>query len=226
VVIVLLFLTGPLAYMPTVVLSAIVFLIGIDLIDLKGMKTLYKQERAEFKIALLTTLVVVFVGVQEGILVAMAVSLLNHVRHGYRPVNLVIVRSEEHGWDSVPVDQPKPLIPGLLVYRFTHSLYYANSHTLYSEVKNLTRKCRDSIKWFCIDASSIDDIDFSAAETIRSVYGLLEKKGIRLVFSNVPQKVEKKIERLQLSKVLGEDSFYKTVEDMEKDYIRHFPEKQ
>jgi MFS superfamily sulfate permease-like transporter len=38
VMIVLLFLTGPLAFMPTAVLSAIVFLIGVELVDIAGMR--------------------------------------------------------------------------------------------------------------------------------------------------------------------------------------------
>ena len=51
---VLLFLTGPLAYMPDAVLSAVVFLIGIDLIDIEGMKSMYAHRRSEFWVALIT----------------------------------------------------------------------------------------------------------------------------------------------------------------------------
>ena len=70
VLLVLLFLTGPLAYMPEAVLSAVVFLIGIDLIDIQGMKRIYAQRRSEFWVALITTLMVVFVGVEQGIILA------------------------------------------------------------------------------------------------------------------------------------------------------------
>ncbi|MBV8398771.1 MAG: SulP family inorganic anion transporter, partial [Acetobacteraceae bacterium] len=82
VLLVLLFLTGPLSYMPSPVLSAIVFLIGLELIDIKGMVRIFTVRRAEFWVALITAVVVIFAGVEQGILLAMALSLLSHVRHG------------------------------------------------------------------------------------------------------------------------------------------------
>ena len=66
VLLVLLFLTAPLAYMPEAVLSAVVFLVGIDLIDLKGMHSIRTRRPSEFWIALITALAVVLVGVEPG----------------------------------------------------------------------------------------------------------------------------------------------------------------
>src|SRR5215831_9616023 len=89
VLLVLLFLTAPLAYMTEAVLSAVVFLVGIDLIDVEGMRRMYVQRRSEFWVALLTALMVVSVGVEEGILLAIVLSLIDHTRRGYRPKNVV-----------------------------------------------------------------------------------------------------------------------------------------
>ncbi len=224
VFLVLLFFTEPLAYMPSAVLSAIVFLIGIDLIDLRGMREIYSRDRPEFHIAMLTTLVVVFAGVKAGILVAMAVSLLNHVRHGYRPLNELIVPSKTHGWKTVPIEKQVQFAPGLLVYRFTHSLYYANAHALYSEVKELVSNPATPIRWFCIESSSIDDIDFSAAQTLRSVYKMLHEKNIRLVFSDVPTKTKKKFKRLGIEELVGKDAFYRTGRDVLAAYHKQYPD--
>ena len=85
VLLVLLFLTGPLAYMPAAVLSAVVFLICVHLIDVKGMRRIYRERPAEFWVALITAATVVLVGVKQGILLAMFLSLVSHTRHGYRP---------------------------------------------------------------------------------------------------------------------------------------------
>ena len=92
VLLVLLFLTAPLAYMPEAVLSAIVFLIGVDLIDLAGMRKVFAERRSEFWVALITASMVVGVGVEQGILLAIVLSLVDHTRHGYRPKNAVLVR--------------------------------------------------------------------------------------------------------------------------------------
>lgn len=187
---VLLFLTGPLAYMPGAVLSAVVFLIGINLIDLQGMRTIYAQARAELWVALITAAVVVLVGVEQGILLAMAMSLIDHTRKGYRPRNTVVVKADHGGWRTQPVTKPGEFEPGLLAYRFSHSMYYANAETLSEEVTSLVKQAQPPMRWFCIDAAAVDDIDFSAGQTLLSLYGLLNAKGIRLVFVMTPEETK------------------------------------
>jgi MFS superfamily sulfate permease-like transporter len=68
-----------------------------------------------------------------------------------------------------------------MLYRFTHSMYYANAQLLAEEITYLTNNAEPPLRWFCIDASAIDDVDYSAAETLRSVYAILKEKKIRLV---------------------------------------------
>src|SRR5262249_59403853 len=109
---ILLFLTGPLAYMPEAVLSAIVFLIGVDLIDLKGMRSIFGQRRSEFWVALITAMMVVGVGVEQGILLAIALSLIVHTRHGYRPKNAVLFRRGS-AWQARPRATPDQAAPRL-----------------------------------------------------------------------------------------------------------------
>ena len=81
----LLFLTGPLGFLPEAVLSTVVFLIGLKLIDLTGLKDIFRHRRSEFWVALATAAVVVAFGVEEGIVFAILFSLIVHTRHGYRP---------------------------------------------------------------------------------------------------------------------------------------------
>ena len=79
VALVLLFLTGPLAYMPNAVLAAVVFLIGLRLIDYRGMAAIGRVRQGEFAVALVTAAVVVVVGVEQGIILAMALSIVEHI---------------------------------------------------------------------------------------------------------------------------------------------------
>ena len=94
VALIVLFLTGALAYLPEAALSTIVFLIGVGLVDLAGMRKIFVQRRSEFWLALVTALTVVIVGVEQGILLAIVLSLVDHTRHGYRPKNAVLVPDE------------------------------------------------------------------------------------------------------------------------------------
>jgi high affinity sulfate transporter 1 len=217
VLLVLLFLTGPLAYMPEAVLSAVVFLIGIDLIDIKGMRSIFAQRRSEFWVALITAAMVVFVGVEQGIILAIVLSLIDHTRHGYRPKDMVLVPSESGVLHAQPVATKAQAMPGLLIYRFTHSMYYANAEQLSEEITALVNNAEPPLRWFCIDASAVDDVDYSAAETLRSIYATLKDKGIRLVVAQVMDDVKAE-SRYKLRQLFGEDAFYDTLEDVVKAY--------
>jgi high affinity sulfate transporter 1 len=218
VLLVLLFLTGPLAYMPEAVLAAIVFLIGLDLIDLKGMKTIYVQARSEFWVAAITAAVVVLVGVEQGIVLAMVLSLLDHVRRGYRPKNSVIVAHQADGWRSAPVSSPAQFEPGLMAYRFSHSMYYANAELFSEQVSELITDADPKLEWLCLDAAAIDDIDYSAAAKLRSTYGILKDKGIRLVFVLVSADVRAELDRFGITDLVGEDAFYASGDELLKAY--------
>ena len=217
VLLVLLFLTGPLAYMPEAVLSAVVFLIGVGMIDIKGMRSIFAQRRSEFWVALITLLMVVLVGVEQGIILAIVLSLIDHTRRGYRPKNAVLVATNSGGLHAQPVTTKAEAIPGLLIYRFTHSMYYANAEQLSEEITRLAKSAEPPLRWFCIDFSAVDDIDYSAAETLRSIFGILKDKGIRLVIAEVMEDVKKE-SRYHLLRLFGEDAMYDTLEDVMKAY--------
>lgn len=160
--------------MPESVLAAVVFMISLELVKIGGMRKIYHEARSEFWVALLTTAIVVFVGVEQGIIVAMVLSLLDHMRRGYRPKNSVIAKTDSSGWHEVAVSHPAEYEPGLLVYRFSHSLYYANAHQFSEEVLVLVNGVDSAIDWFCLYAVAIDDVDYTAAATMRNTCGALQ----------------------------------------------------
>ena len=222
VLLVLLFFTGPLAYMPEASLAAVVFLIGIDLIDIEGMRRIFVQRRSEFWVALITAGMVIFVGVEQGILLAIALSLIDHTRRGYRPKNAVLVRSERGTWEARPVATKTQAQPGLIIYRFTHSMYYANTQQLSAEISDLVNTARPPVRWFCIDASAVDDVDFSAAEALRSIFVSLRDRGIRLVITQVMADVTAE-SRYNLGQLFGDDAFYDTLNDIIENYSHQPP---
>jgi sulfate permease, SulP family len=207
VLLVLLFLTGPLAYMPDAVLAAVVFIIGIELVDLLGMRTILVQRPAEFWVALITAAVVIFIGVEQGILLAVLLSLLVHTRHGYKSKNAVLVEQTGH-LRPVPVTGAAQALPGLILYRFNHSMYYANADLLATEVLALLKTGPDPVSWLCIDMVAVDDIDFSAAVTLRRVYDELNAQDTRLVFTDASDHVRAELERSGIVDLVGKDAFF------------------
>lgn len=218
VAIVLLLLTGLLSHMPEAALSAVVFLIGVDLIDLKGMYSIFKQRRVEFWVAVVTALSVIFVGVEQGILLAIVLSLVAHTRHGYRPKNAVLLPAASGVWHPLPVDKAEQALPGLLIYRFTHSMYYANTQQLLREVAKLTKAAQPPLRSFCFDFSAVDDVDFSAAATLRSICEMLKEQGIRPVVAEVYPGVKQ-----QLLELFEKDAFFDSLDEVVKDFEQRAP---
>ncbi|WP_170761681.1 SulP family inorganic anion transporter [Ruegeria lacuscaerulensis] len=214
VLVVILFLTGPLAFLPNAALSAVVFLIGVKLIDLQGLAAIYKQARSEFWIAATTAAVVVLIGVEQGIIFAMVLSLIDHTRRGYRPKNSVIVKNDDGGWHSKPITKPNQIEPGLVIYRFSHSLYYANTQRLSDEVAAIIQNSEAETNWFCIEASAVDDVDYTAGYTLRNVQKLLESKNIKLVFLLVEPSVRSELDRYGICDLVGPDAFFDKGNDL------------
>ena len=214
VVLVLFFLTGPLSFMPEAVLAAVVFMIGLELIKLDEMRRIYATARSEFWVALLTAIVVVVVGVEQGIILAMVLSLLDHVRRGYRPRNSLIARSEQGGWRHLPIDSVAQYEPGLVAYRFSHSLYYANAELFSEQVVELADAADPKLEWFCLDAVAIDDVDYSGAAALRSACEVLKEKGIRMVFVLVSEHTRKELDRLGVTEMVGADAYYESGDAM------------
>jgi MFS superfamily sulfate permease-like transporter len=182
------------------------------------MKKIFVEARSEFWVALLTAAIVVLVGVEQGIILAMVLSLLDHVRRGYRPKNSLIVGRQGDGWRSTPVSNPAQFEPGLMAYRFSHSMYFANAEQFSEQVLELVNGADPSLEWFCLDAVAIDDVDYSAAAKLRSTYGILKEKGVRLVFVLVSDDVRAELDRFGVTDLVGTDAFYATGDELLKAY--------
>ncbi len=210
VVLVLLFLTGPLAFLPKATLAAVVFLIGYELIDWKGLRRIGKERPVEFAVAIVTALTVIFVGVEQSILLAIGLSLISHTRHGYLVTNVVLLDGPQ-GWRQKPAKPGLFAEPGLVIYRFLHNMYYANAHTLKKDVLTLAQ---DTVSWFCVDMAAVNDVDFTASETLRTLHQDLAARGIRMVFSEMLDSVRQEFDRSELTKVFGTDAFFTTLDSV------------
>ena len=216
---VLLFLTRPLALMPEAVLSAVVFLIGLKLIDIRGMREIRRKRPAEYRIALLTTAVVVLIGVEEGIILAVVLSLIVHTRHGYQPQNYLLIKNRKDHWHARPLSSNEQEAPGLAIYRFSHGMYYANAERMKEEIEGIARQATPRLRWLCIDVSSVDDIDFTASETLAELVAGLEKSGVHVVFVQEVHHVNARTKQ-QVEERLPEQMFFKSLDKVVTAYER------
>jgi len=214
VAIVLLWLTKPLQYMPTAVLATVVFIIGIELVDVAGMRRILETRKAEFIIASVTALVVIIIGVEQAIVLALVMSAIDHLRYSYHPKDSVLTETAEGQLMSSPVASGDQLLPGLVVYRFSASLYYANASHFNEEILSLTSEDRTpKVEWLILDSVAISDIDFSAGAAVSQVHNELSERGVRLVIANISDDVRRQLDTYGVTDQIGTDAYFHTVGD-------------
>jgi sulfate permease, SulP family len=213
VALVLLFLTRPLQHLPRCVLGAIVFFIAIQLVDLRGLRDIQRESPGEYALALFTAAVVVLVGVEQGIVLAMVLSLLRIVRHSYRPHTGVLVAAEGGAWRVVPAVPGAVTEPGLVMYRFGAALFYANVGQFSEEVRGLVGPPPSPVRWLVVDAEAITQVDYTAARVVRQLHQDLARCGTQLAFARVPPSLKADVDRHHLTEVIGPTLLFDRLHD-------------
>ena len=185
VLLVALFFTTALTDMPKAVLGAIVFLIGLDLIDVAGLRRIARRRRSEFVIAVLTAVVVCTVGIEQGIVLAMVVSIIEVIRRQYEPRDFVLAVSTTGQLSYQKAASGNQTEPGLIVFRYDAPLFYANANRFVDDVQNLIDTSPDQVRWLILDAGGLDDIDYSAGVAFAGLLDYLDAHQITLAIARV-----------------------------------------
>jgi sulfate permease, SulP family len=213
VVLVLLFLTDPLQYLPRCVLAAIVFTIAVGMIDVKLLIAIRRESPGEFYLAIITAAAVVGLGVEQGILLAIALSLFRHVRHSYRPHTAMLVPDATGQWVPLPATPGNVTEPGLIVYRFGADLFYANQNLFNDDVRALIAHAPTPVRWFVVDAGAITDVDYSAAQSIRGLIEDLRRGNVAMIFGRVSPYLRQDLDRHRLTDALGAGQIFTTLHE-------------
>ena len=199
----------PLSDLPDAALAAVVFLIAVELVDVGGMRRILALRKHEFAVALLTTVAVLVLGVEYGIVLAIITSMVDHLRHSYSPLNSVLVKSPEGHWQPVPAGPGARTEEGLVVYRFGTSLYYANASRLVEDIAALVGH-GSPLRWMIIDCAAIADVDYTASAVLVKVAEHVHQHHVHLVLSCVLGPVRQQLDHYGISKALGQDAYFDT----------------
>lgn len=210
---VLLFLTGPLEYLPLCVLGVLVFLVALRLIDLKELRGILAESPQEFALAVMTAVVVVLVGVEEGIVLAMVVSLMRVVRHNYHPHSGVLVANPDGSWKLVPVAQHVVTQPGLVLYRFGAELFYANAGRFLEEATLVVQPMPSDVKWVVVDAEAMTHLDYTAARVVLGLKKSFTEAGVELAFARAPWDLRSDFDRHHVTEAIGPGRLFNRLHD-------------
>jgi len=183
-VLVLLFLTAPIADLPKAVLGAVIITAAIGLIEPAVWRELAKTDRVELAIAAVTAAGVIVTGVLEAIFFAAGLSMIDVVRRSARPHDAVLGWVDSLGrWADVARHRDAKITPGVVVYRLDDRLFFANASYVKGRVQEALRGAQTATTALVLDAEAMTHVDSAGLQALEDLAGTLETDGIALHFA-------------------------------------------
>lgn len=220
-----LFLFTPLFYyLPQAVLAAIIIVAVLGLIDLKEAQRIFAVRGIDGILMAITFVATLVVGIEEGIIVGVAASLATFVWRTTRPHVAILGRLP--GTDTFRSIKRHPTAlteSGIMIMRIDAPLYFGNVNFLQDTISDLESAHRPTPhRVLIIDASSINDLDSSAADALLEIAKDHRSRGIALYFAGAKSHVRDVMQRVKLTEFLGESAFPSRVSHA----VQHWRESQ
>jgi high affinity sulfate transporter 1 len=212
VLLMLLFVPGLVQAMPQPVLAAVVIAASISLFDVAELRRLYRVRRTEFALAVGCGLGVAFVGVLQGIVIAVVLSVMYIFKRASSPYSTTLGTAPDlPGWhDTRRYPEAKP-IPGLLIVRWSAPLFFANANRFRDRIRELVEASTPPPRWVLVAAEPITDIDTTAGEMLTDLDLELNSSGIHLAFAELQSSVRDHIVRYGLLETIDAGHLYRSV---------------
>jgi SulP family sulfate permease len=206
-------LLGPvLAAFPTAALGAVVVYAAVRLVDVPEFVRIARFRRTEFALAVATTAGVLVLGVLQGVLVAVALSVLDLLHRVTRPhdgiLGYVPGVAGMHDVDDYPKAVP---VPGLVVYRYDSPLFFANAQDFMSRALEAIDSSPTPVRWFVLNAEANVSVDLTAVDTLESLRQEVAKRGVVFAMARVKQDLRDDLERAGFVDNVGKERIYMTL---------------
>ena len=211
----LLFLTGLLKNLPTVILASIVLVAIKGLVDVKELKRLWNVNRFDFIIAITGLLSVIIFGILQGVLIAALFSLILIIRNVSAPNVAFLGRIPgTNRYSDIKRHPDNELIPGILLFRVESPIVYFNVAYVYNTVWAKIKSSDSSLKTVILDLSSSATIDSSGARLIKRLYTNLKAKGVEFKVAEARSGVRDILRLEDIEHLLGHVSRRDTLHDV------------
>jgi sulfate permease, SulP family len=211
VAVLLLFFTDLLAYLPNAALAGIVANAVVSLIEVGEFRKLWQERFSEFLVAGITVLSVLILGALVGVIMAFLLSLIDLIARASRPHAAVLVELPGGQAFDTPAEEPVTMTrPGLVIYRFDASLYFANATLFQESIQDLVRDTVPPVRWFVLDAAAINDIDTSGARALTQAVETLQAQGVTFAISRVHASVREVLRRYGMLELIGTGQLFAT----------------
>ena len=203
---------GLLEDLPIATLAAVVITAGLSLVDIGSMTRLWRLGSSEFWLALASFLGVAFVGVIEGVFLAVGLSLLAFIRRAWWPHDAVMGRADGvKGYHDLTYYPEARQVPGLVLYRFDAPLFFANADVFRDRIRDRIADADQPVRWVVVAAEPITDVDTTAAAMLDALEAELAAGGITLAFAELKDPVRARLHRYGALERVPDERIFPTV---------------
>jgi SulP family sulfate permease len=212
VTITLLFLTPLFYYLPNAILASIILVAVSGLIDFKEVKHLWQADRRDFSLLIITFLGTLALGIEEGIIIGVVLSLGMMIFQTSRPH--FAIQGKMPGttlYKNTERFTEAEIRPDILIFRLDARLYFANAQFFKDNVEEHILAKGSELKLLIINAESINSIDSSGIHTLQDILLFCKTRGIKMIINGVKGPVRDSLYRSGFTAELGEENFFLTV---------------
>ncbi|XP_073310681.1 high affinity sulfate transporter 2-like [Primulina huaijiensis] len=224
IVLLTLFVITPLfKYTPNTILAAIIISAVAGMFDLQAMIVIWKIDKFDFVACMGAFFGVVFVSVEIGLLIAVALSIAKILLQVTRPRTAVLGKIPGTlVYRNIQEHPEANKIPGLLIVRVDSAIYFSNSNYIRERIlrlltdeeeEHLKDSSQQKIQYLIIEMSPVTDIDTSGIRSLEDLHKHLQKKDVQVVLANPGQVVLDKLYASEFTNSIGEDKIFFTVVD-------------
>jgi len=210
----LLFLTPAFYFLPKAVLAGIIIAAAYGLLDFSMPKNLLSFNIRDLIILTSTLIITLFVGIKEGILAGIIISLVMLIYKSTKPHIAVLGQVPgTHFYRNVNRFKDLLIDKELLIVRFDAQLHFANTTYFKDKIKEFEKERGPSLKMIIIDGESLNALDSSAIYALDEIHNDLTSRGIELTFSGLKGPVRDAMAKSKLMKKIRYDHCFMSIQE-------------
>jgi high affinity sulfate transporter 1 len=210
----LIFLTPLFRGMPHPALAAIVIAAMLHLSKPDYLRDLLARSRLEFALAAIVIAAELTLGVPQGILLGVALSLLVLIYRTSHPQGAVLGQLPgTEAYRDVRRHPEAIIFPGLLIWRIGGDLFFASVGHLDEGLRAALAASHPTAKHVLLDADSVNFADTTGCDTVLNAIKELQSQGITFAFARVRDEVRERLRLGGVEAVVGPANFYERVTD-------------
>ena len=210
----MLFFSDLMRILPIPALGAILISAALSVIDLNGLRQIWKINRVEFGFALIALMGALSFGVLQGVVVAIIATFVYAILNAMQPRVVLLGRHPGRmGFYKLHRSPETRPVDGMTICFIQGSVLFFNADHVKDRLEEIIAAAVRGTRWLVVDASAITQVDSTGAEMFQAIREDLRQRGIRMAFAEVQSDVAALLARAGLSAADGTTLFFDDLED-------------